>query len=143
MSKLQAISEIVFIVKDVRASANFYREVVGLLPDTEPDEAWAWFWVGDTAQLQRIGLHKGSLLFEEHSPRVEGHRWGPVHYAFRVARADLEPEVARLRTHGIAVYGPQEFEWMQARSYYFYDLDDNLLELFSPAPERIISPQIT
>jgi hypothetical protein len=29
------------------------------------------------------------------------------------------------------VDGPTEFEWMGARSYYFYDLDGNLLEFRS------------
>ena len=28
--------------------------------------------------------------------------------------------------------GPVEFDWLQARSYYFYDLDGNLLEFWSP-----------
>jgi catechol 2,3-dioxygenase-like lactoylglutathione lyase family enzyme len=32
------------------------------------------------------------------------------------------------------VYGPTEFEWMKARSYYFYDPDGNLLEFWSPDP---------
>ncbi len=28
----------------------------------------AWFWAGKVGPPQRIGLHRGSLLFEEHSP---------------------------------------------------------------------------
>ena len=30
------------------------------------------------------------------------------------------------------VYGPVELDWMQARSFHFYDLDANLLEFWSP-----------
>jgi hypothetical protein len=35
------LAEIVLIVKNVQTSARCYREVVGLVPETEPSEAWA------------------------------------------------------------------------------------------------------
>ena len=81
---------------------------------------------------QRIGLHRGSLLFEEHSPFPEGERFGRVHFAFHVARDDLDRAVTRVRDAGVDVFGPVELEWMNARSYYFYDPDGNLLEFWSP-----------
>jgi catechol-2,3-dioxygenase len=56
-----------------------------------------------------------------------------VHFAFDVAPEDLEACVERVRAAGVAVYGPVEFDWMNARSYYFYDLDGNLLEFWSPS----------
>jgi hypothetical protein len=37
-----------------------------------------------------------------------------------------------VRSAGVEVYGPVELDWMGARSYYFYDPDANLLELWSP-----------
>lgn len=126
------LSEIVLIVKDVLASARFYRDVVGLTPETEADEAWAWFWAGEPGQAQRVALHKGTLLFEDQSPLSEGERWGHVHYAFQVPREKLEAAVSHVRAQGVEVYGPTHFEWMQAISYYFYDLDGNLLEFWSP-----------
>ena len=46
------LAEIVLIVKDVMASAQFYREVVGLTPETEADAEWAWFWAGAPGQPQ-------------------------------------------------------------------------------------------
>jgi catechol-2,3-dioxygenase len=122
-------------VKDVRAAAKFYREVVGLTPETEADDAWAWFWAGTPGVTQRIALHKGTLLFEEHSLLPPEERWGRVHYAFQVERENLEAAVAHVRSAGVEVYGPTYFEWMQAKSYYFYDLDGNLLEWWSPEPE--------
>jgi catechol 2,3-dioxygenase-like lactoylglutathione lyase family enzyme len=42
--------------------------------------------------------------------------------------------VQRVKKAGVDVYGPTEFEWMKARSYYFYDPDGNLLEFWSPDP---------
>ena len=32
----------------------------------------------------------------------------------------------------VEVFGPVELEWRNARSYYFYDPDGNLLEFWSP-----------
>jgi catechol-2,3-dioxygenase len=128
------LAELVLIVEDVRASARFYEDVVGLTPETEVSEEWAWFWAGKTGVKQRVALHRGSLLFEEHSPLPEGERFGRVHFAFEVDRADLEREVERVRSTGLDVHGPVEFDWMDARAYYFYDPDGNLLEFWSPDP---------
>src|SRR5438046_1809367 len=113
------ISEIVLIVKDVLASARFYRDVVGLTPETEADEAWAWFWAGEPGQAQRVALHKGKLLFEEYSNYPEGERWGRIHFAFQVPREKLETAITHLRAQGVDIYGPVYFEWMKAESYYF------------------------
>jgi catechol-2,3-dioxygenase len=130
----RGISEIVLVVEDVRQAARFYRDVVGLTPEREADDSWAWFWAGPPERTQRIALHKGSLLFEDQSPLPTGERWGQVHFAFEVPRVKLERAVAHVRDHGVDVYGPTYFEWMQAQSYYFYDLDGNLLEFWSPDP---------
>jgi catechol-2,3-dioxygenase len=125
------ISEMVLIVEDVRDAARFYEEVVGLAPEKEADEEWAWFWTGKPGEAQRVALHKGRLLFEEHSPRPEGRRWGSVHYAFEVPRDRLDEAVEHVRARGVEVYGPVRLDWMSADSYYFYDPDGNLLEWWS------------
>ncbi len=131
----EGIAEIVLIVSDVQRSAAFYREVVGLEPRTDAGEEWAWFWAGTPGVPHSIGLHKGKLLFEEHSPLPEGQRFGKIHYAFTVRREKLQEAVEHVRSHGVEVYGPTHFEWMGAMSYYFYDPDGNLLEWWSPDPE--------
>ena len=128
----RGFAELVLIVQDVPAAAGFYRDVVGLVPEHETSDEWAWFWAGEPGTPQRIALHRGALLFEEHSPFPEGERFGRVHFAFDVAREDLDESVERVRRAGVEVYGPVDFDWMQARSYYFYDLDGNLLEFWSP-----------
>lgn len=128
------ISEIVLIVEDVLAAARFYRDVVGLAPETEPDEHWAWFWAGAPGQNQRIALHKGTLLFEGQSPLPEGERWGHVHYAFHVPHDKLADAVSHVREQHVEVFGPVHFEWMKATAYYFYDPDGNLLEFWSLDP---------
>jgi catechol 2,3-dioxygenase-like lactoylglutathione lyase family enzyme len=126
------VSEIVLIVDDVARSADFYENVVGLEPVSRTGDEWAWFDTGAPNARQRIAVHKGTLLHEEHSPHPEGHRFGNVHFAFEVPRERLDDALAQLERKGIAVYGPTELEWMNATSYYFYDPDGNLLELWSP-----------
>jgi catechol 2,3-dioxygenase-like lactoylglutathione lyase family enzyme len=112
------LAELVLIVDDVPASARFYEGVVGLAPENEPSDDWAWFWAGQEGVPQRVALHRGPLLFEEHSPYPEGERFGRVHFAFGVARDELDTAVERVRKAGVEVHGPIEFEWMQAKSYY-------------------------
>jgi catechol 2,3-dioxygenase-like lactoylglutathione lyase family enzyme len=131
----RGFAELVLVVADVAKAADFYERVVGLEPEHRMGEEWAWFWAGRPGVPQRLALRKGSLLFEEHSPLPEGHRFGTVHYAFDVAPEDLEAAVARVRSAGVEVYGPVDFDWMNAQSYYFYDPDGNLLEFWSPQAE--------
>jgi catechol 2,3-dioxygenase-like lactoylglutathione lyase family enzyme len=128
----RGFSELVLIVEDVPRSAAFYRDVVGLVPETEPGEDWAWFWAGDPGTRQRLAVHRGSLLFEEHSPLPQGERWGRVHFALEVPADALESAAEHVRRHGVDVYGPTHFDWMHANSYYFYDPDGNLVEFWSP-----------
>ena len=133
------LAEIVLIVEDVDSSARFYREVVGLTPENEPENGWAWFWAGDPGHAQRLALRKGPLLFEDRSPLPERSRWGRVHYAFNVPREKLEGAVDHVGEQGQEVYGPVYFDWMEALSYYFYDPDGNLLEFWSPDPAPVAS----
>jgi len=132
------ISEMVLVVEDVKAAARFYEEVVGLTPEKEADEEWAWFWAGTPGEAQRIALRKGPLFFEEYSPLPDGERWGRVHYAFEVSRERLLDAVEHVRDNGVEVYGPVRLDWMEADSYYFYDPDGNLIEWWSQdARQRI------
>jgi catechol 2,3-dioxygenase-like lactoylglutathione lyase family enzyme len=128
----QGFAEIVLMVADVNRAAKFYSEVVGLVPHREANAEWAWFWAGEPGVTQRLALHRGKLLFEEYSPLPSARRFGQIHFAFSVRRAQLEEAVAKVQSAGIAVYGPVRFEWMDAVSYYFYDPDGNLLEWWSP-----------
>jgi catechol 2,3-dioxygenase-like lactoylglutathione lyase family enzyme len=127
----EGLAEIVLIVDDVERSASFYGEVVGLAPEAPAGDGWAWFWAGQPGRAQRLALHNGPLLFEEHSPLPEGGRWGRVHFAFDVPRGKLDAAVGHVRGNGVEVYGPTYFDWMRATSYYFYDPDGNLLEFWA------------
>lgn len=126
--------ELVLTVRDAQAATAFYRDAVGLEPIGDFGPGWGSFWVGDKAENRWLGLREGSLMFEEHSPLPEGRRFGPVHYAFKLPEAQKEAALERLRAHGVEVLGPEH--WGPGRfegtSYYFYDLDANLLEFWFP-----------
>ena len=91
---------------DVPRAAEFYEDVVGLEPFSRTGDEWAWFLAGEPGTEQRIAVHKGSLLFEEHSPHPEGHRFGNIHFALDVPRDRLDAAVAHVRSKGVEVYGP-------------------------------------
>lgn len=137
----RGLSELVLIVEDVRRSAAFYRDIVGLTPETDASDDWAWFWAGDPGRPQRLALHRGSLLFEEHSPLPEGRRFGQVHFAFEIPADTFEAAAEHIRRQGVEVYGPTHFDWMRSNSYYFYDLDGNLVELWSPEDDANQNPE--
>jgi catechol 2,3-dioxygenase-like lactoylglutathione lyase family enzyme len=59
------LAEIVLIVEDVERSARIYRDVVGLVPENEPDDGWAWFWAGEPGQARRVALHNGKKTIHE------------------------------------------------------------------------------
>ncbi|MBA3726137.1 MAG: VOC family protein [Armatimonadetes bacterium] len=126
--------ELVLCVKDVDVAAAFYREVVGLEPISRPGNGWASFWAGEKNENRWLGLRQGSLLYEQHSPLPEGHRFGPVHYAFKLPASEFDATLERLRAHDITVYGPENWEpgRFEGSSYYFYDPDANLLEVWFP-----------
>jgi catechol 2,3-dioxygenase-like lactoylglutathione lyase family enzyme len=128
----RGLREVVLIVDDVEVSTAFYRDVVGLehQPQQQPTSDWAWFYVGDSERRQRLGIHKGTLLFENQPAAPGGERWGPVHYAFQVAPDALEDAAEHVRSHGIDVFGPHHFG-DAADAYFFYDPDDNLVEFFA------------
>jgi catechol 2,3-dioxygenase-like lactoylglutathione lyase family enzyme len=128
---VKGFSEIVLIVKDIPKSKKFYEDIVGLTIEGS-DKDWVWFYVGDKNGNQRLAIHKGKLLFEEKSPLPEGKRWGQIHFAFEVDRNSLEQGIEKVKTSGVEVYGPVDFKWMKAKSYYFYDPDGNLIEYWSP-----------
>ena len=129
-----ALFELVLCVKDVDLAAEFYREAVGLEPINPPGDGWASFWVGPKEENKWLGLRQGALLFEERSPRPQGKRFGPVHFALKLDDSDKDAAIKRLTDHGVQVLGPQE--WKTGRfkgvSYYFYDPDDNLVEFWIP-----------
>ena len=122
--------EVILVVENVRACAAFYRDIVGLTPESDATDEWAWFRLVDEP-AQRLGITTGPLLYEEHSPRAPGKAFGGVHFAIHVPREEIDPLLARLRDAGHEVHGPQRFEQMGAVSWYVYDPGGHLPEFWT------------
>ncbi|MCA9307146.1 MAG: VOC family protein [Phycisphaerales bacterium] len=134
----RGLSEIVLIVDDVARGAAFYRDAIRLISARPANDEWAWFRAGVEGDSCWLALHKGALLFEEHSPRKDlpmGARFGgATHFALRVDIGRLDECAAHLRGMGVEVHGPVDFDWMGARgarSIYCFDPDGNLVELWA------------
>jgi len=117
------LSEIVLRVSDVARAVAFYRDVVGLAPDTVPSDTWAWLWTGEPGESARLGLTSRPLSFGA------AHCDGKVHFAIGVPRERIPQEKVRLQSLGLAVEGPVTFETWRADSIYFSDPDDHRVEL--------------
>jgi catechol 2,3-dioxygenase-like lactoylglutathione lyase family enzyme len=118
----RGISEIILVVKSVARSVEFYRDVVGLIPDKLGNPTFAWFWAGPPGTAQRIGITEKPLSYGA------AHVKGPHHFAFGTERDRIPQLKAALEAKGLEVEGPIEFKFWNALSIYFSDPDDNRLE---------------
>ena len=119
MLPIQGLYEIAIRVRDLDASAVFYRETLGLEVGLR-DERRRWLFL-------RAGGSAGVVLLQEDSGP-----WPTQHFAFSVEEADLGAAAATLRERGVAVEGPVYHAWMPAQSVYFSDPDGHQLELCAP-----------
>jgi lactoylglutathione lyase len=125
-------------VRDVPASAAFYRDVVGLEPALDlPERNAAFLWIGERGRAM-LGLWGiGSSVVSVN-----------LHIAFEVALDDLLRSPGRLRAQGVtpmSFFGeetgePDVLAWMPAAAVYFEDPDGHLLEYLTmleqePRPE--------
>ena len=96
----RAVYETVLYAEDVAATADFYRDVIGLAPIEEPGELGAFFRLAGGAML---------LVFDPRHSALPGRAvpshgaLGAGHVAFAVGPGELEGWRQRLRTHGVAI----------------------------------------
>ena len=116
------ISELVLEVSDLDAARRFYGEALGFEETRygEGRDDRLWYLIGDTA---RLGLW---------TPQVglAGGRGGAhVHFAFQLAREELDPLLARLRSRAVEVEGPIQLG--ADRAIYITDPDGNVVEFWT------------
>jgi lactoylglutathione lyase len=119
MLPIRGLYEIAIRVRDLDASAVFYRETLGLEAGLR-DESRRWLFL-------RAGGAAGMVLLQE-----DRGTWPTQHFAFSVEPADLETAALTLRQRGVAVEGSVYHAWMPAQSVYFSDPDGHQLELCAP-----------
>jgi catechol-2,3-dioxygenase len=116
------ISELVLEVSDLEATRRFYGDLLGFEETRygEGRDDRLWYLIGDTA---RLGLW---------TPQVglAGGRGGVhVHFAFQLAREELDPLLERLRSRHTAVEGPIQLG--ADRAIYVTDPDGNVVEFWT------------
>ena len=117
-----AISELVLEVSDLERARDFYRDVLGFEETLygEGREGRYWYLVGDTARLG---------LWTPQTGLAGGRGGAHVHFAFRVARHELDPLTERLRGRGAEIEGPVRLG--ADRAIYVTDPDGNVVEFWS------------
>lgn len=121
MIRTEGIDHVALAVRDVRASAAWYQDVLGL--ERRHEAVW-----GDFPAVVGLGGTSVALFPLEGAPRPRPSRDTVAmrHLAFRVGRVNLESAKAELRERGIDF---TEQDHGISRSIYFLDPDGHQLEL--------------
>src|SRR5688572_27292490 len=119
MLRTEGIDHVALAVRDVRASATWYQDVLGL--ERRHEAVW-----GDFPAVVGLGGTAVALFPLEGSPRPRPGRDTVAmrHLAFRVDRANLESAKVELHERGIAF---TEQDHGISRSIYFLDPDGHQL----------------
>ena len=122
---LLSLRHVALNVRDVRKSADFYVDVLGLRVEWEPDPDNIYL----TAGSDNLAIHK----------LPDGELPGPVqrvhHIGFVVPRPeDVDLVAGRVQAHGIALAQPLKTHRDGARSFYFEDPDGMLIQILYHPP---------
>src|SRR6185295_19088897 len=112
-------------VRDVQRSVDFYRDVLGMQVEWEPDPDNIYL----TSGSDNLAIHK----------LPEGAQPGSIqnvhHIGFIVSRPeDVDLMAARAAAHGIPLEQPVKTHRDGARSFYFRDPDGILIQLLYHPP---------
>jgi catechol 2,3-dioxygenase-like lactoylglutathione lyase family enzyme len=117
--KVGRIAVISVWAEDVRATAHFYQDVLGLEP-LNPDP--------DHAHLTRFHLSEGYLIILKGQPRPAENSEPSEFPLFALTVDDLDSAVDRLKAHQVPLpRGVERFR--QSRWVMFHDPAGNLIEL--------------
>lgn len=116
------ISELVLEVSDLEAARAFYRDLLGFEETLygEGREGRYWYLIGHSARLG---------LWTEQVGLAGGRGGAHVHFAFHLAREELEALTDRLRRGGAEIEGPIQLG--ADRAVYLTDPDGNVVEFWT------------
>lgn len=131
MPAIQGLLETALYVKDLAGAAGFYRRLFGFETLLESERLIALDVVGrNVLLLFKAGSTEAA--FETPGGVIPGHSGsGTTHLAFSISADEVVPWQQRLESEGIAI--ESTVTWPGgAKSLYFRDLDDHLVELITP-----------
>ena len=119
--RIQGISHLTFIVKDLERTATFFRDGLGAVEVYDSEGR------NFSHSREKFFTLGGTWLafMEGESPTQRTYR----HLAFKIDDANLEDFEARLLALGAEVKAPRPRVPGEGRSLYFYDFDNHLFEL--------------
>ena len=132
---VRALGEFALRVEDLPTMRAFYRDVVGLGDPIGDFDTSTFFGLGES----HAGHEAVFVLFD----RTETDGYAGIdpatttidHFAFSIDADDFDAEVERLRGHGVELDFAYH-EWVEWRSLYFSDPEDNRVELVCYDPEQ-------
>ncbi len=129
--KIDGILETAVYVDDMEAAHAFYQDVLGLKRMVAGDRLYAY----DAGPAQTLLVFRRGHTSEDvptDGGLVPGHHSeGPSHFAFRIAKEQIDLWRAYLDEKGVPIIS--EVVWPAGgKSLYFNDPDGNVLELTSP-----------
>ena len=130
---IRELGHLVLYVRDVRRSADFYRDVLGwrqILPEPGQEAVGA-------AAFSSGRTHHELLLIEvgaDATPIPAGRRVGLYHFGLKVGDTDddLREALARVQAAGATVVGASDHT--VTHSLYLLDPDGNEIELYIDVP---------
>lgn len=122
---LLGLRHVALNVRDVRRSVDFYRDVLGMQVEWEPDPDNVYL----TSGSDNLAIHK---LPEGAEPSAVQNIH---HIGFIVARLeDVDAMAAQVESHGIELVHPLKTHRDGARSFYFRDPDGILIQVLYHPP---------
>ena len=138
MIKIQGIDHVAFNVRDLNKSLEFYTKVIGLkVTGREPSKPGVEYFLDCGPSL--LGIIQAKDL--DHSHPFENEGLGANHFSFRVHAHDFDTMIRHLEGHNVKIEFAKKRE--KSWSLYFYDLDDNKLEITAwPLEDGVTNQQL-
>lgn len=136
MIKLQRIGHILLNVRDVERSKAFYTNILGFkVLEQDPNHGGVFLSLGEYGNTLDLFPSMNPDAYPQPKPAV-GRRdgLGVRHTAFAVAsEEDLAQAYYSLKDAGVPIH--RAIDHASQKSVYFYDPDDNLLEIVWERPD--------
>ena len=139
-NKIKGLGEVIIRVKDLAAVTQFYEELIGL-EVLEKGPRFVFFKLADgfEGHPQILGLFDQSALsaFEHPFEKPDTKRSSLHHFALEIDKRDYDAILNYLTSGGVPVK-TRVFNWIQWKSIYLQDPEQNVVELvcYDPTIEK-------